>query len=67
MSVVLILILASLMVATGFLMAFIWAVRSGQYEDLSTPSLRMLADDPGIRTVPSDASTPKTSLPVHER
>jgi cbb3-type cytochrome oxidase maturation protein len=45
MSVVVILILASLLVATGFLLAFVWAVRSGQYEDLSTPSLRMLADN----------------------
>jgi cbb3-type cytochrome oxidase maturation protein len=45
MSVIVILILASLLVATGFLVAFIWAVRSGQYEDTSTPALRVLADD----------------------
>jgi cbb3-type cytochrome oxidase maturation protein len=47
MSVIVILILASLLVATGFLVAFIWAVRSGQYEDTSTPSLRVLTDDAG--------------------
>jgi cbb3-type cytochrome oxidase maturation protein len=46
MSVVIILILASLAVGLVFVGAFIWAVRSGQFEDTLTPSLRMLADDP---------------------
>ena len=46
MSVVIILILASLTVALLFLWGFIWAVRSGQYEDTLTPSLRILADEP---------------------
>ena len=45
MSVVIILILASLAVALLFLAGFIWAVGSGQYEDTLTPSLRMLAED----------------------
>ena len=46
MSVVIILILASLAVALLFLVGFIWAVRSGQYEDTLTPSMRVLAEDP---------------------
>ncbi len=45
MSVVIILIVASLAVALLFLVGFIWAVRSGQYEDTLTPSLRVLAED----------------------
>jgi cbb3-type cytochrome oxidase maturation protein len=45
MSVILILILASLAVALVFLGAFIWSVRSGQYDDTLTPALRMLTDD----------------------
>ena len=45
MSVVIILILASLAVALLFLAGFVWAVRNGQYEDTLTPSLRMLAED----------------------
>lgn len=45
MSVVIILILASLAVALVFLAGFLWAVRSGQYEDTVTPSLRVLAED----------------------
>ena len=45
MSVVIILIGASLAVALLFLAGFVWAVRSGQYEDTLTPSLRVLAED----------------------
>jgi cbb3-type cytochrome oxidase maturation protein len=45
MSVVIILISASLIIAIGFLMAFIWSVKSGQYDDDYTPSVRMLFDD----------------------
>jgi cbb3-type cytochrome oxidase maturation protein len=45
MSVTLILILVSLTVALLFLGGFIWAVRSGQYEDTLTPSLRVLGDE----------------------
>ena len=33
------------MVALGFLAAFLWAVKSGQYKDTYTPSVRMLFDD----------------------
>ena len=45
MSVLFILILASLAVALGFLVAFIWAVRAGQFEDTCTPSMRILTED----------------------
>lgn len=45
MSALFILIGASLMAAIGFLIMFIWAVRSGQYEDTYTPSIRVLHDD----------------------
>lgn len=45
MYVMLFLILLSLLVALGFLAAFWWAVRSGQYEDDYTPSVRILFDD----------------------
>jgi len=46
MSVIIILILASLGVGLLFLGAFIWSVRSGQYEDTVTPAMRILADEP---------------------
>jgi len=45
MSAILVLIIASLLVASGFLIAFLWAVKTGQYEDKYTPSVRILFDD----------------------
>lgn len=42
MEVMLVLIGFSLGVATGFLVAFIWALRRGQFDDLTTPAIRML-------------------------
>ncbi|HWA06854.1 MAG TPA: cbb3-type cytochrome oxidase assembly protein CcoS [Ignavibacteria bacterium] len=45
MSVIVILVFFSVLVAGGFLVAFIWAVKSGQYEDRYTPSVRILFDD----------------------
>ena len=49
MSVVLILVVVSVVMATAFLTAFIWAVRNGQYEDTCTPAMRVLMDDGEIR------------------
>jgi cbb3-type cytochrome oxidase maturation protein len=45
MSVLIILIGASILVAGGFLAAFIWSVKKGQFDDDYTPSVRMLFDD----------------------
>ena len=45
MSALFVLIAISLLVALGFLGAFLWATRSGQYDDDYTPSVRMLFDD----------------------
>jgi cbb3-type cytochrome oxidase maturation protein len=45
MKVIFFLILASLVVAIGFLTAFIWAVKDGQFDDDYTPSVRILFDD----------------------
>ena len=45
MSVIYLLITISIVVAIVFLGAFIKAVKSGQYDDDYTPSVRMLFDD----------------------
>jgi cbb3-type cytochrome oxidase maturation protein len=45
MSVLFVLIAVSITVALGFLGAFLWSVRSGQYEDDYTPAIRMLFDN----------------------
>jgi cbb3-type cytochrome oxidase maturation protein len=45
MSVIVVLIGFSICIAGGFLIAFLWAVRSGQYDDRHTPAIRMLFDN----------------------
>lgn len=44
MSAIIFLIFIGVVVAGGFLAAFIWAVRSGQYDDDYSPSVRILFD-----------------------
>lgn len=45
MNIFYLLIGASLVVAMIFLAAFIWAVKTGQFDDNETPPFRMLFDD----------------------
>jgi len=45
MSVIILLLMASISVAALFLAAFIWSVKSGQYDDEASPPMRMLFDD----------------------
>jgi len=45
MSALYLLILASITVAAFFLIAFIWSVRSNQFEDKQGAAIRMLQDD----------------------
>ena len=45
MSAILFLIPISVAIAAAFLTAFIWAVRSGQFEDTFTPSIRVLTEE----------------------
>jgi cbb3-type cytochrome oxidase maturation protein len=44
MSVIVLLIAAGGVVAAGFLAAFAWAVKSGQFDDTTTPAVRMLLE-----------------------
>ena len=57
MIIIFLLIPLSIATAAIFLGAFIWAVRSGQYEDTCTPSLRLLAED-------SETTKPSTPDPA---
>ncbi|MBK8610738.1 MAG: cbb3-type cytochrome oxidase assembly protein CcoS [Chitinophagaceae bacterium] len=45
MSALFVLIGISILVAGGFLAAFLWSVSKGQYDDDYTPSVRILFDD----------------------
>ncbi|MFZ1616159.1 MAG: cbb3-type cytochrome oxidase assembly protein CcoS [Flavobacteriales bacterium] len=56
MSVIILLISVSTLVAGVFLFAFIWAARSGQFEDDRSPAVRILNDDTPVTPSPSDRS-----------
>jgi cbb3-type cytochrome oxidase maturation protein len=45
MSVIILLLIASISVAVLFLIAFLWSVRSGQFEDDYSPPSRILFED----------------------
>lgn len=45
MSVIIILLIVSLSIASLFLVAFIWNVKNGQYDDEVSPAIRILFDD----------------------
>ncbi|AUP80753.1 cbb3-type cytochrome oxidase assembly protein CcoS [Flavivirga eckloniae] len=49
MSVIYILLAISIIVAVVFFIAFIMAVKKGQYDDSYTPSVRMLFEDELIK------------------
>lgn len=62
MSVMVILVAFSILVAAGFLFAFLWAVKSGQYDDRHTPALRMLFDDRPAAPQKAKQKTMKTDI-----
>jgi len=45
MSVLVVLVITSIIVAGSFLVAFIWSVKKGQYDDDYAPSVRILFED----------------------
>lgn len=45
MSVIILLLIASITVASLFLAFYIWSVKSGQYDDEQSPPFRILFDD----------------------
>lgn len=54
MGIIVILILISLSIAVLFLSIFYWNMKSGQYDDTYTPSVRMLFDGKRKDDKPSD-------------
>lgn len=55
MTILLLLIPLSLLLLAVAAWAFIWAVRKGQFDDLDTPALDILVDDPA-ESRPPDAA-----------
>ncbi|MGB5818961.1 MAG: cbb3-type cytochrome oxidase assembly protein CcoS [Saonia sp.] len=57
MSVIYILLAISIVVAIIFFIAFIISVRSGQYDDSYTPSVRMLFEDELVKEAPETSTS----------
>lgn len=49
MSVIVLVLPLALLVVAGAILAFVWSARTGQFDDLDTPALRVLGDDPPSR------------------
>lgn len=62
MSVIVVLIGFSIVVAAGFLIAFLWAVKSGQYDDDISPSIRILFDNEEKKSEQTNINTNKTKV-----
>jgi len=60
MNIFYLLIGVSLLVALIFLGAFIWAVRTGQFDDNETPSIRILFDDEPLEDKETDIKEEQT-------
>lgn len=45
MNILIILVPLALLLGSTFLIYFLWANRTGQFDDLDTPALKMLNDD----------------------
>lgn len=61
MTIIILLIGISLTIAIIFLASFIWSLRSGQYDDTYTPSVRMLFEEPSNRKEETEpAESPET-------
>jgi cbb3-type cytochrome oxidase maturation protein len=45
MEIIFVLIFISLFLAIGFLIAFLWSLRNGQFEDGESPAMRMLFEN----------------------
>lgn len=47
MSVIYVVLPLALIVVIAAVIAYVWAVRNGQFDDTTTPAVRMLFDDEG--------------------
>lgn len=59
MSVIYILLTISIAVAIVFFIAFIYAIKRGQYDDSYTPSVRMLFEDELVKTTSEETKKTK--------
>nr|WP_319398370.1 cbb3-type cytochrome oxidase assembly protein CcoS [uncultured Carboxylicivirga sp.] len=61
MEIIIVLVIVSILVALFFLSMFIWAVKSGQYEDDYSPSVRILFDQQDNKEKKSNSKSHKSN------
>ena len=52
MKVLYVILPLALLIVFAAVAAFVWAARKGQFDDLETPAMRALHDDPGEEKAP---------------
>jgi cbb3-type cytochrome oxidase maturation protein len=57
MGIIYMLLAISILVAVGFFIAFIISVKKGQYDDVYTPSIRMLFEDELVKDTKQSNTT----------
>jgi cbb3-type cytochrome oxidase maturation protein len=67
LDVLYLLIPASVLLALVALALFIWAIHSGQFDDLETPAIRILFDDSPVEPPPAGPAGGPTSRPPAAR
>ena len=55
MEIIFLLVVFSAIIAVGFLIAFIYSVKSGQFDDVETPAMRILFDDAILKTTKKES------------
>jgi cbb3-type cytochrome oxidase maturation protein len=67
MSVIFLLLIASVFVAALFLVAFLWSVKTGQYDDETSPAMRMLFEPPSPTSSSTIAAGNKAKQPNNKQ
>ncbi len=62
MNIIFMLIIASLFIAILFFILFVKSVKTGQYDDVYTPSVRMLFDDELVKDKTTDKKGNQKSI-----
>lgn len=66
MSVLYVLLPLAIALAIAFVAAYAWSARTGQFDDLTTPAIRMLHDDvarPSVRPLEESRGSPPEAAP----
>lgn len=67
MSVIFLVLPLALVLGAGFLIAFLWATRQGQFDDLETPAIRLaLEDDSPLPKPASSGRGPQSASKVED-